>query len=142
MKTAILPKWNMQALAMQEFLMDKVGKSFVLDKEGRVVEEHFLGKDGKPKATQFGLGIKKFVYDDDDNISQLVYLTVDGKPSSDGNNCPVVKLTYDEWGNRTSEKYYDMKGTPMIRKDNTFAGVVYDYDENGFCIKQRFLGVD
>lgn len=118
------------------------GKSFVLDKEGRVVEEHFLGKDGKPKATQFGLGIKKFVYDDDDNISQLVYLTVDGKPSSDGNNCPVVKLTYDEWGNRTSEKYYDMKGTPMIRKDNTFAGVVYDYDENGFCIKQRFLGVD
>lgn len=118
------------------------GKSFVLDKEGRVVEEHYLGKDGKPKATQFGLGIKKFIYDDDDNISQLVYLTVDGKPSSDGNNCPVVKLTYDEWGNRTSEKYYDMKGTPMIRKDNPFAGVVYDYDENGFCVKQRFLGVD
>ena len=118
------------------------GKSFVLDKEGRVVEEHYLGKDGKPKATQFGLGIKKFIYDDDDNISQLVYLTVDGKPSSDGNNCPVVKLTYDEWGNRTSEKYYDMKGTPMIRKDNPFAGVVYEYDENGFCVKQRFLGVD
>ena len=118
------------------------GKSFVLDKEGRVVEEHYLGKDGNPKATQFGLGIKKFIYDDDDNISQLVYLTVDGKPSSDGNNCPVVKLTYDEWGNRTSEKYYDMKGTPMIRKDNPFAGVVYDYDENGFCVKQRFLGVD
>lgn len=118
------------------------GKSFVLDKEGRVVEEHYLGKDGKPKATQFGLGIKKFIYDDDDNISQLVYLTVDGKPSSDGNNCPVVKLTYDEWGNRTGEKYYDMKGTPMIRKDNPFAGVVYDYDEKGFCVKQRFLGVD
>lgn len=118
------------------------GKSFVLDKEGRVIEEHYLGKDGKPKATQFGLGIKKFVYDEDDNISQLVYLTVDGKPSSDGNNCPVVKLTYDEWGNRTGEKYYDMKGTPMIRKDNPFAGVVYDYDENGFCVKQRFLGVD
>lgn len=94
------------------------GKSFVLDKEGRVIEEHYLGKDGKPKATQFGLGIKKFVYDEDDNISQLVYLTIDGKPSSDGNNCPVVKLTYDEWGNRTGEKYYDMKGTPMIRKDN------------------------
>ena len=118
------------------------GKSFVLDNEGRVVEEHYLGKDGKPKATQFGLGIKKFIYDDDDNISQLVYLTVDGKPSSDGNNCPVVKLTYDEWGNRTGEKYYDMKGTPMIRKDNPFAGVVYDYDEKGFCVKQRFLGVD
>lgn len=118
------------------------GKSFVLDKEGRIIEEHYLGKDGKPKATQFGLGIKKFVYDDDNNISQLVYLTVDGKPSSDGNNCPVVKLTYDEWGNRTSEKYYDMKGNPMIRKDNPFAGVVYDYDENGFCVRQRFLGID
>lgn len=118
------------------------GKSFVLDKEGRVIEEHYLGKDGKPKATQFGLGIKKFTYDEDDNIVQLTYLTVDGKPSSDGNNCPIVKLTYDEWGNRIGEKYYDMKDNSMIRKDNPFAGVVYDYNEDGFCTKQRFLGVD
>mgnify|MGYP002729280693 FL=1 len=118
------------------------GKSFVLDKEGRVIEEHYLGKDGKPKATQFGLGIKKFTYDEDDNIAQLTYLTVDGKPSSDGNNCPIVKLTYDEWGNRIGEKYYDMKDNSMIRKDNPFAGVVYDYNEDGFCTKQRFLGVD
>lgn len=111
------------------------GKSFVLDKEGRVIEEHYLGKDGKPKATQFGLGIKKFTYDEDDNIAQLTYLTVDGKPSSDGNNCPIVKLTYDEWGNRIGEKYYDMKDNSMIRKDNPFAGVVYDYNEDGFCTK-------
>ena len=36
MKTAILPKCNMQALAMQEFLMDKVssGKALFLTKRG------------------------------------------------------------------------------------------------------------
>lgn len=118
------------------------GKSFVLDKEGRVIEEHYLGKDGKPKAAQFGLGIKKFVYDDEDNISQIVYLTVDGKPSSDGNNCPVINLTYDKWGNRICEKYCDTKGNSIIRKDGPFAGVVYEYDENGFCVKQRYLGID
>lgn len=118
------------------------GKSFVLDKEGRVIEEHYLGKDGKPKAAQFGLGIKKFIYDDEDNISQIVYLTVDGKPSSDGNNCPVINLTYDKWGNRICEKYCDMKGNSIIRKDGPFAGLVYNYNERGFCVKRRFLGID
>lgn len=118
------------------------GKSFVLDKEGRVIEEHYLGKDGKPKAAQFGLGIKKFIYDDEDNISQIVYLTVDGKPSSDGNNSPVINLTYDKWGNRICEKYCDMKGNSIIRKDGPFAGLVYNYNERGFCVKRRFLGID
>lgn len=118
------------------------GKSFVLDKEGRVIEEHYLGKDGKPKAAQFGLGIKKFIYDDEDNISQIVYLTVDGKPSSDGNNCPVINLTYDKWGNRICEKYCDMKGNSIIRKDGPFTGLVYNYNERGFCVKRRFLGID
>ncbi len=118
------------------------GRKYVLDDEGRVIEEHYLGKDGKPKATQFGLGIKKFTYDDDGNLSKIVYLTVDGKPSSDGNNCPVVLLTYDKWGNRTSEKYTDINGQPMIRKDDAFAGIIYEYDTDGTCKKRQYLGVD
>lgn len=118
------------------------GRSYVLDDEGRVIEEHYLGKDGKPKATQFGLGIKKFTYDDDGNLSKIVYLTVDGKPSSDGNNCPVVTLTYDKWGNRISEKYSDINGQPMIRKDDAFAGILYEYNDDGTCRKRQYLGVD
>ncbi len=118
------------------------GKSYVLDKHGRVLEEHNLGKDGKPKATQFGLGVKKFTYDDDDNLVRIDYLTCDGKPSSDGNNCPVVLLTYDKWGNRVSEKYTDAQGQPMVRKDNAFAGIVYTYDDEGFCVRHDFLGID
>lgn len=118
------------------------GRRYVLDDEGRVIEEHYLGKDGKPKATQFGLGVKKFTYDDDGNLSKIVYLTVDGKPSSDGNNCPVVLLTYDKWGNRTSEKYTDINGQPMIRKDDAFAGILYEYNDDGTCKKRQYLGVD
>lgn len=118
------------------------GKSFVVDDNGRVIEEHNLGKDGKPKATQFGLGVRKYVYDDEDNLAKVEYLTVDGKPSSDGNNCPIVLYTYDEWGNCVSEKYTDINGQPMIRKDGPFAGVVSEYDNDGFRRKIQYLGMD
>ena len=118
------------------------GKRYVLDDEGRVIEEHYLGKDGKPKATKIGLGIKKFTYDDDDNVAKIQYLTTDGKPSSDGNNCPVVLLTYDEYGNRTSEKYTDIDGQAVVRKDNSTAGTLYEYNEDGTCRKMQFIGID
>ena len=118
------------------------GKSFVLDDKGRVLEEHYLGKDGKPKPTQFGLGIKRFTYDGDGNISKIEYLTVDGKPSSDGNNCPVVLLTYDKWGNRILEKYTDVNGNPMVRKDESVAGFSYERDDEGFCVKTQLIGID
>lgn len=118
------------------------GKSYVVDKKGRVIEEHYLGKDGNPKATKFGLGVKKFTYDDDDNLAKIEYLTVDGKPSSDGNNCPVVKLTYDKWGNRIMEQNTDVNGNPTVRKDNPFSAVVYEYNDDGFCVKLQFLGID
>lgn len=118
------------------------GRSYVYDEKGRVLEEHYLGKDGKPKATQFGLGVKKFQYDENDNLSRIEYQTIDGKPSSDGNNCPIVELTYDEYGNRASEKYYDNKGNLMVRKDISCSGFVYDYDEDGFRVRTRLIGVD
>ena len=118
------------------------GRSYVYDNEGRVVEEHYLGKDGKPKSTQYGLGIKLFTYDDEDNLVKIEYKTIDGKPSSDGNNCPIVLLDYDKWGNRLTEKYTDIAGQAMVRKDDHFAGVSYQYDDRGFLVKQMYLGLD
>lgn len=118
------------------------GRSFVYDKDGRVIEEKYLGKDGKPKATQFGLGKKRFTYDDEGRMIKIVYLTIDDQPSSDGNNCPVVDLTYDKWGNRKSEKYSDIDGNPMLRKDNNVAGFLYEYNDKGQCTKLSFIGID
>lgn len=118
------------------------GRSYVYDKDGRVIEERYLGKDGSPKSTQFGLGKKKFTYDDNGNLVRIMYLTVDDKPSSDGNNCPVVDLTYDKWGNRLSERYSDIDGNPMLRKDNHTAGYQYQYNDKGQCIKLNFIGID
>lgn len=118
------------------------GRSYIYDKEGRIVEEHYLGKDGKPKSTQYGLGMKLFTYDNDDNLIKIEYQTIDGKPSSDGNNCPIVLLEYDKWGNRMLEKYTDTEGQPMLRKDDHFAGVTYQYDDEGFLVKQMYLGLD
>lgn len=118
------------------------GRSFVRDNEGRVLEERFLGKDGSPKATQFGLGKKKFSYDENGKLARIVYLTVDDKPSSDGNNCPVVDIAYDKWGNRLSERYYDMDGNPTLRKDSHSAGFLYEYNDKGQCVKLCFIGID
>lgn len=118
------------------------GKAFVYDDDGRVTEEHYLGKDGMPKATQYGLGIKKYEYDDDDNLARITYLTIDGKPSSDGSNCPVVAFEYDKWGNVVTEKYTDISGNPMVRNDKNCAGARYSYDDNGYCRKHQYLGID
>lgn len=118
------------------------GRWYVYDEKGRVIEEHYLGKDGKPKATKFGLGKKIFTYDEDNNLSKIEYQTINGNPSSDGNNCPIVLLSYDEWGNRLTEKYTDKDGKLLIRKDNPFAGIMYEYDEDGFLVKQMYLGLD
>lgn len=118
------------------------GRQYAYDKDGRVIEEVFLGKDGNPKSTQFGLGKKKFSYDEDGNMTKIVYLTIDDKPSSDGNNCPVVDLTYDKWGNRQTEKYSDIEGNPMIRKDNGVAGFLYEYNDKGQPVKLQFIGID
>lgn len=118
------------------------GRRYVRDDKGRVVEEHYLDKDGKDKSMKFGLGIKKFEYDDDDNLVQITYLTKGGEPSHDGNNCPVVKFDYDKWGNRVRESYTDIKGRPTLRKDQSCAGLEYSYDDDGFCYKHRYFGVD
>lgn len=45
-------------------------------------------------------------------------------------------------GNRTSEKYTDINGQPMIRKDDAFAGILYEYNDDGTCKKRQYLGVD
>lgn len=118
------------------------GRKYVYDEDGRLVEEHYLGKDGKPKATQCGLGVKIFTYDDDDNVVKIEYRTPSGKPSSDGNNCPVLQNTFDKWGNKISEKYFDTNGKPMLRKDAPFAGIMTEYDDDGFPIKRMYLGLD
>lgn len=118
------------------------GRSYVYDKDGRIIEEKYLGKDGSPKATQFGLGKKKFTYNDEGKLARIMYLSVDNQPSSDGNNCPIVDLTYDKWGNRLTEKYFDIDGNPMLRKDNQTAGYLYEYNDKGQCIMIRFIGID
>ena len=93
---------------------------------------------GKPKATKFGLGIKKFQYDDDDNLVHIAYLTIDGKPSSDGNNCPCVQLAYDEWGNRISEKYTDYaeKVLKALKANGIDATVNNRSEKIGFKIRE------
>lgn len=118
------------------------GKEYKHDNLGRITEIKFLGKDGNPKSTSFGLGKKRFSYDEKGNMTRIEYLTTDDKPSSDSNNCPVVVLTYDKYGNRQSEKYFTWDMQPTLRKDNLVAGFLYEYNDAGERTKLLFLGLD
>ena len=57
------------------------GRTYIRDEKGRVLEERYIGYDGQPKATKWGLGIKRFTYDENDNWIKTEYLTIDEKPA-------------------------------------------------------------
>ena len=115
------------------------GQAYSYDDKGRIIEIRFLGQDGKVRGNKIGLAIKQYEYDKYDNWTQVKYLSASGDPSHDGNNCPLVKIAYDKWGNRASENYYTIDSIPSYRTDVSACGFTYEYDENGFRIKQSYI---
>lgn len=119
------------------------GCTMVHDEKGRVIEIHYIGKDGKPKSTRWGLGVKKFYYDEEDNWVKAAYYTVDGTPAyDDADGVSVLDMIYDENGNMTKVYHKDGNGKLMVPKKNKIAGSEFEYDDNGFVIKTMYLGVD
>ena len=112
------------------------GRLYVRDSKGRVTEEHYLGYDGKPKATKKGMGMKKHVYDENDDWTETHYLDVNGGQAYEElTGVPVVKLHFDKYGNRTSEEYCSANGTLVLRRDVKCAGSEYKYDNRGNVIE-------
>ena len=119
------------------------GCTMVHDEKGRVTEIHYIGKDGEPKSTRWGLGVKKFYYDAEDNWIKAAYYTVDGTPAyDDADGISVFEMFYDENGNMTKVYHKDGDGKLMVPKKNKIAGSEYEYDDNGFLIKAMHLGMD
>lgn len=119
------------------------GRKYLRDDKGRVIEEHYLGKDGNPKATKWGLGIKKYYFDTFDNWVQSDYLTVEGLPCyDDSDGISVYKMEYDQYGNVILALNCESDGSLMLPKKNHIAGIKYEYDEKGFILKAVFIGTD
>lgn len=119
------------------------GRSYVRDDKGRVIEEHYLGNDSLPKATKWGLGIKKFYYDENDNWIKSEYLTVNGNPSYDAaDGLSVFTLKYDQYGNLIESRHRENNGELMIPKLNGYAGINTIYNEKGLKIKEEMVGID
>lgn len=118
------------------------GREYIRDKKGRVIEEHYLGYDGKPKATKKGLGIKKHTYADNDDWVETRYLDINNNLVTDETGVPIVKLSCDKYGNRIKEEYCDEKGNLVFRKDSKSAGFVYKYDEKGNNIERMNIDLD
>ena len=117
-------------------------RSYKRDEKGRVIEERYLGHDGSPKGNKKGLGIRKHKYNLNDDWVETSYYTVDNQESTDGNGVPIVKISVDQYGNRIKEEYVDSNGTPVLRTDNYFAGIVYFRNERGLCTEMTFFDID
>jgi len=118
------------------------GRQYVRDTKGRVIEEHFLGFNGKPKATKKGLAIKKHTFNKDDDWIEVRYLNVNGQLAADETGTPICKIFYDEYGNRSKEEYANGEGKLVYRKDVKCAGSEYRYDEKGNRIENIYFGSD
>lgn len=119
------------------------GRRYVRDSKGRVVEEHYLGYDGSPKATKWGLGIKKFYFDENDNWIKAEYLTVDGEPAlDDADGVCVYTLDYDKYGNVTQAYHRNSDGLLMAPKKHGIASIKNTYDSHGMLIETVYLDVE
>lgn len=119
------------------------GRHFVRDKKGRVIEENYLGPDGQPKATKWGLGRKLFTYDTDDNWTCATYQTVDGQPSLDAENgTAICENHYDKYGNCIHQYFKSADGQRMIPGIYGVAGQSNEYDENGYIRRCSYIGID
>lgn len=119
------------------------GKRYIRDQKGRVVEIQYIGKDGQPQPTKWGLGIKTFTYDGDDNWVKSEYLTVDRTPSlDDKDGVAMYVLEYDADGNVIYQLHKDSEGYMMYQKKNGIAGVHNYYNDRGQVIQQDYLDYD
>ena len=119
------------------------GRRYERDHKGRVTEEHYLGYDGSPKATKWGLGIKKFYFDDEDNWIKAEYLTIDGEPSlDDADGVCVYTLDYDKYGNVIQAYHRNSDGSLMSPKKHGVASVRNTYDSHGMLVEAAYLDIE
>lgn len=115
------------------------GRIYVRDDRGRPIEVHYIGVDGKPQSTRWGLGVKKHEYDKDDNLVKTSYYTCDMKPACDiEDGIFSVENTYDEYGNCLTDCGYDSSGKPMYHRHLKRFGQKVDYDDQGFATQVSF----
>lgn len=119
------------------------GRQYIRDDKGRIIEEKYLGYDGEPKATKWGMGTKKFYYDEDDNLIKVEYQTIDGEPARDDTDGTYIyTMEYDELGNLIGAYHLDANGNLMLPQNINYAGVKYLYDDNGLLSEATFIGTD
>lgn len=119
------------------------GRRYKRDEKGRPVEIHYIGKDELPKATKWGLGIKKFEYDANDNWTRGIYLTIDELPAYDAKDgVSIYEMEYDENGNLVYAIHKDGNGEVMYPKMNGFAGIRSTYDQFGNPVRQEYIDAD
>ena len=111
------------------------------DLAGRETEVSYYDKEGKLVSVRRGYAKKTTAYNDLGNISEEAYFDADGNPVNSAMGYAKAVYTYDELGNLQSESYYDTKMLGVVPKDETYATLLVDRDEEGRPIREVYFDI-
>lgn len=109
------------------------------DKYGQRILSSYYDTDGEPVInTRYGCATFEYKYDILGNITDYKYLDAKGDMIvREALGYAWVNQKYDEWGRLKVEKYYDAEQNPTTNV-NGYAGIRYEYDEQGNVQKKPF----
>lgn len=115
------------------------GFEYELDETGRVIKKACIGDDGKPKMNDEGYAIVEYKYDSKGYKIEESYFDADGKPVC--RNDGIARIVWNDMGDRKSweQLYFDDEGKPVCYPGDGNAGLLYDYDDRGYTVRQVYI---
>lgn len=121
-----------------ELVLDQdgiAGYEWKKDENDNVVEETYIGLDGKP-AKGYLISMSNY---DGDNMIAIAYYNTSNKPATNSRGYHKKTCVYDPKGQLTEEHYFNEKLEPVII-DEKYSIVKYQYDEKGLTTQVTYYG--
>ncbi len=118
----------------------------VYDDKKRVIEETYLGLDGKLCPIEDGYAQVRTLYrPEDDKIKSIEYIGMDeDRITNKKEGYSSVQFRYRRQGESdvVSKSYYDSMGEPVYLPGLGYAAVDYLYNKNGALIQETYRDID
>lgn len=115
---------------------------YTYDNKGRLLSEYYYDENSKPVPLEFGQYGRMLMYDDDNHLNAEKYVNSEGELIlTTKGYAEVCYYDFDSNGNFNKEMYFDENERPICNGYG-FAGVKYNRDDDGYIIKETFLGED
>ena len=119
------------------------GRKFEYDERGNRVGTRYIGLDGaQMEQKDWGYAQIYSEYDEAGHEIKISYLNTEGEPGRwKTGGYGYCECTYED-GKAVEWRYYNTNGDLMLRWDEGYAIIQYEYDEFGQRIKESFYGID